>query len=281
MNQGRAPKLTLQGEVLLTALHTNHKSHLRCSEAISSSARLHWGWIQNLGIRSAQAQFHFLSFYFRAVFHCCTRCPPVEELYDSMRSGVLLCQVHPTRLPVCFSRALLFLRHLLRQIVNKLERREFVTGVELRPKARAQYIHNCKRWAGDGAVRVVFGCLLRCSGHCAVVFDQQQRRNHRIICSKLFLLLLVVGALCSLLTKRRRALEALRQNKKVPVWRLWSEEVCGCPCACWCGVCVEGWVAVLLFTSLYEHVCQAAQSQSLASRRRTPVLHRNSSPLGF
>jgi hypothetical protein len=44
--------------------------------------------------------------------------------------------------------------------VNKLERREFVTGVELRPKARAQYIHNCKRWAGDGlyASLLVFCC---------------------------------------------------------------------------------------------------------------------------
>jgi len=31
------------------------------------------------------------------------------------------------------------------QIVNKLERKEFVAGIELRPKARAQYIHNCKR----------------------------------------------------------------------------------------------------------------------------------------
>jgi hypothetical protein len=37
------------------------------------------------------------------------------------------------------------------QIVNKLERKEFVAGIELRPKARAQYIHNCKRWSvGEG-----------------------------------------------------------------------------------------------------------------------------------
>ncbi len=71
------------------------------ADAISASARLHWTWIQGMGIR----------------------CPPQEELYDSMRSGVLLCE-----------------------IINKLERREFVTGIEMRPKARAQYVHNCKRW---------------------------------------------------------------------------------------------------------------------------------------
>ena len=70
-------------------------------DAISASARLHWMWIQGMGIR----------------------CPPQEELYDSMRSGVLLCE-----------------------IINKLERREFVKGIEMRPKARAQYVHNCKRW---------------------------------------------------------------------------------------------------------------------------------------
>ena len=71
------------------------------ADAISASARLHWTWIQGMGIR----------------------CPPQEELYDSMRSGVLLCE-----------------------IINKLERRGFVTGIETRPKARAQYVHKCKRW---------------------------------------------------------------------------------------------------------------------------------------
>ena len=70
-------------------------------DAISASARLHWTWIQGMGIR----------------------CPPQEELYDSMRSGVFLCE-----------------------IINKLERREFVSGIETRPKARSQYVHNCKRW---------------------------------------------------------------------------------------------------------------------------------------
>ena len=69
-------------------------------------------------------------------------CPPAEELYDSMRSGVLLCQVlRAHRRCQWYQEA----HGLLLQIVNKLERREFVAGVELRPKARAQYIHNCKR----------------------------------------------------------------------------------------------------------------------------------------
>jgi hypothetical protein len=63
----------------------------------------------------------------------------VEELYDSMRSGVLLCQVYQT-----LAHSLLCVLISV-QIVNKLERRDFVSGIELRPKARAQYIHNCKR----------------------------------------------------------------------------------------------------------------------------------------
>ena len=76
------------------------------------------------------------------------RCPPEEELYDSMRSGVLLCQVDQVLSSFLCSRS-----HTPRQIVNKLERREFVAGIELRPKARAQYIHNCKRccFVGGGA----------------------------------------------------------------------------------------------------------------------------------
>ena len=83
------------------------------------------------------------------------RCPPEEELYDSMRSGVLLCQVHQV-LSSFFCRCIIFVvarGHTLQQIVNKLERREFVAGIELRPKARAQYIHNCKRccFVGRGA----------------------------------------------------------------------------------------------------------------------------------
>jgi hypothetical protein len=66
----------------------NH-NRLLCSDAIAASARLHWGWIQSLGIR-----FDMLSFMVPALFaDILSSCPPEEELYDSMRSGVLLCQV--------------------------------------------------------------------------------------------------------------------------------------------------------------------------------------------
>ena len=184
-----------------------------CSDTISSSARVHWAWIQSLGIRLAfprqgntcaglltartGAPLRRSCTTACAAACCCARCTkPVPSIIFSFKTGVMLC---------------------FWQIVNKLERREFVAGIEQRPKARAQYIHNCKRWVRVAVERW-------CDAVAAIV--PTSATSSSLCCWPCCDIVFAAAAVVVIMNKNRRALEALRQNKKVPVWRLWSEEVC-------------------------------------------------------